>query len=101
MEIHDGQRPLSRLRWLATMTNGRYERGAPEDLAQVVAALARDVELLDSMIRSQRSRLERAGPGTHSGAEAGRQWTRIRASADVVVSRAQGALEVVNKQPSE
>jgi hypothetical protein len=83
------------------MTNGRHQRDAPEDLAEVVAALAHDVEVLDSMIRSQRSLLERAGPGTLSGEEARRQWTRIRASADVVVNRAQGALEVVRKHPSE
>jgi hypothetical protein len=83
------------------MTNGRHRPDAPDDLAQVVAALTRDVEVLDSMIRSQRSLLERAVPGTLSGEEARRQWTRIRARADVVVNRAQGALEVVKKQPSE
>lgn len=83
------------------MAKGRHHRDAPDDLAQVVAALAQDVELLDSMIRSQRSLLERAAPGTLSGEEARRQWTRIRNSADLVVNRAQGALEVVKKQPPE
>ncbi len=83
------------------MTNGPGPGGATDDLAQVVAALTQDVELLDSMIRSQRSQLERAGPGTLSGAEARRQWTRIRASAEMVINRAQGALEVVKEQPSE
>ncbi len=101
MEIHDGQRPSSRLGSLPNMTNGRAHRGSADDLAQVVAALEQDLELLDSMISSQRSLIERAGPGTLSGEEAKQQWTRIRASADVVVNRAQGALEVVRKQPSE
>jgi len=122
MENHDGQLQLSRLRSHTTMSSDRAvgsmpanadpdpghrtsavrtHRGAPDDLVKVVSALAQDLELLDSMIRNQRSLLQRDGPGTLSGEEANLQWTQIRASADVVVNRAQGVLEVVKQQTSD
>ena len=81
------------------MTRG--ENGTGDDLIQIVAALTHDVEVLDSMIRSQRPVFEQLGNGAQTNSdEVLDQWTQIRTSADEVRSRAHDALQVVKKHSS-
>lgn len=86
---------------MGSARSARRNAGGEDELVSIVSVLARDVEKLESLIRTHRPNVVRAGQGAAPDREQAReQWTRIRARAVEIVSHARETLETVRKESS-